>query len=370
MSNVPSRETFESMYKGKAPWDIDGPQPAFVDVAERVTGTILDAGCGTGENALFFAEKGHPVLGIDFLKQPIQEARRKAEERGLDAEFIQRDALSLATLDRQFDAVIDSGLFHVFSDEDRARYVAGLAHVTRHGGRVFLLCFSDEEPGTQGPRRVTQEELRGAFAGGWAVDEVRAARFEVRPDLKDIAFSEGGPKAWFSVIRQGGADRNPPGGSEDPPPSTFFPLQQPSLGSFNEQQVPGRALDVFLPVHLDVLGVFILVVQGRVERLGLPGGLQVLGELPGLEDRLDLGDEDRDLRTEIGMRFRRFEEVQELLADEVGEGIRGSELVLDPPARLALLDPAFGEFHVLIDPDGVSRRLIRSGRRWPGCSAR
>jgi ubiquinone/menaquinone biosynthesis C-methylase UbiE len=144
------------------------------------------------------------VLGIDFLEGPVQEARRKAQERGLDAEFIQGDALTLTTLDRQFESVIDSGLFHVFSDEDRARYVAGLAHVTRPSGRLFLLCFSDEEPGTQGPRRITQGELREAFATGWIVEEIRAARFEVRPDLEDISFSEGGPKAWFSVIRREG----------------------------------------------------------------------------------------------------------------------------------------------------------------------
>ncbi len=147
MSTVPNRETFESMYAGKPPWDIDEPQEAFVEVADRVTGAVLDAGCGTGENALFFAGKGHPVLGIDFLERPLQEARRKAQERGVSAEFLRMDALDLTTLDRRFDSVIDSGLFHVFSDEDRPRYVAGLAHVTNPGGRVFLLCFSDEEPG-------------------------------------------------------------------------------------------------------------------------------------------------------------------------------------------------------------------------------
>jgi hypothetical protein len=100
--------------------------------------------------------------------------------------------------------VIDSGLFHVFSDEDRARYVAGLAHVTKPGGRLFLLCFSDEEPGTQGPRRVSKGEIREAFSGGWDVEEIRPARFEARTDVEDISFSEGGPKAWFSVIRRVG----------------------------------------------------------------------------------------------------------------------------------------------------------------------
>jgi ubiquinone/menaquinone biosynthesis C-methylase UbiE len=202
MSIVPNRDVFESMYTGKAPWEIGRPQREFVEVADRVVGEILDAGCGTGENALFFAERGHPVLGFDFLDYPIQEARRKAEERGLIAEFSQLDALALSTLDRRFDSVIDSGLFHVFSDEDRVRYVAGLTTVTKPGGRLFLLCFSIEEPGSQGPRRVAERELREAFANGWVVEELRPARFEVAPDLKDISFSEGGPKAWFSVIRR------------------------------------------------------------------------------------------------------------------------------------------------------------------------
>ena len=204
MADVPSLETFESLYAGKAPWDIGRPQRAFVEAADRVTGEVLDAGCGTGENALFFAGRVHPVLGIDFLEGPVQEARRKAEERGLNAEFVRMDALALTTLDRQFDSVIDSGLFHVFSDEDRARYVAGLAHVTKPGGRLFLLCFSDEEPGTQGPRRVSGRELREAFADGWVVEEIRPDRFETRPDLEGVSFSEGGPRAWFSVIRREG----------------------------------------------------------------------------------------------------------------------------------------------------------------------
>jgi SAM-dependent methyltransferase len=204
VSSLPDRETFETAYAGKPPWDIGRPQKEFVEVADRVTGAVLDAGCGTGENALFFAERGRPVLGIDFLQGPIREAGRKADERGLDAEFARMDALTLGALDRQFESVIDSGLFHVFSDEDRARYVAGLAHVTRSGGRLFLLGFGDEEPGTQGPRRISRGEIRGAFAVGWDVEEVRGSRYEVRPDLEGRSFGEGGPKAWFSVIRRAG----------------------------------------------------------------------------------------------------------------------------------------------------------------------
>jgi hypothetical protein len=68
MSTVPTRETFESMYAGKPPWDIDKPQPAFVEAADRVTGAVLDAGCGTGENALFFAGRG--MIGVNYFSRP------------------------------------------------------------------------------------------------------------------------------------------------------------------------------------------------------------------------------------------------------------------------------------------------------------
>ena len=202
MSDIPNRETFESIYTGKAPWDIGRPQKAFVEVADQVQGSVLDAGCGTGENALFFAQRDHRVVGIDFLEFPIQEAQRKANDRGLRAEFICMDALTLKTFDRKIDSVIDSGLFHCFSDDDRSRYVEGLAHVAKPGGRLFLMCFSDGEPGTQGPRRVPRKEIENAFADGWKVESIEPTRFEVRPDLKDISFSEGGPKAWFVVARR------------------------------------------------------------------------------------------------------------------------------------------------------------------------
>ena len=200
--SIPDRSTFESAYAGQPPWDIGRPQKALIDVADQITGSVLDAGCGTGENALFFAGKGHKVTGIDFLAEPITRAKQKAAERGLTATFLVMDALALKELPEVFDTVIDSGLFHVFSDDDRRRYVDGLATVLKPGGKLFLLCFSDEEPGTQGPRRVSEKEIRDAFAEGWKVESIVPSRFEVRPDLKELTFSEGGPRALFVVGRR------------------------------------------------------------------------------------------------------------------------------------------------------------------------
>jgi SAM-dependent methyltransferase len=173
---------FDAAYTGEPPWDTGNPQPAMAPLAQEgaMRGSVLDAGCGTGENALYFASLGHEVWGIDGAPAAIAKAREKAQARGLEVTFLVHDALALQTLGRTFDNVIDSGLFHVFDDEARARYVASLAAVVRPGGRYFMLCFSDRQPPGWGPRRVTQAEIREAFATGWRVDEIREASFETR----------------------------------------------------------------------------------------------------------------------------------------------------------------------------------------------
>ena len=91
-------------------------------------------------------------------------------------------------------------MFHVFTDEDRHRYVDGLASVLKPGGRFYLLCFSDEEPGTIGPRRVSEKEIRETIAKGWHIQRIERSRFEVRPDPNDPSFKDGGPKASFVVV--------------------------------------------------------------------------------------------------------------------------------------------------------------------------
>jgi SAM-dependent methyltransferase len=198
------RAAFENFYDGKAPWDIGKPQGPFAAVADRVTGPVLDAGCGTGEHALFFAARGHRVTGFDFVEEPIRRARAKAAGRGLAVEFLVKDATALADWGERFASVIDSGLFHGFSDDDRRRYVRGLARVVEPGGRLFLMCFSDAEPGVGGPRRVSRPELDDAFADGWEVESVQPTRFDVNPEFTEIKFSEGRPKAWLAVVRRKG----------------------------------------------------------------------------------------------------------------------------------------------------------------------
>jgi len=172
--------SFESAYGGTPPWDIGRPQPAIIRLAEtnQITGWVLDVGCGTGENLLYLAERGFVAMGIDGAPTAIKKARAKAKRRGLNAQFEVGDALNLSVPERPFDTVIDSGLFHVFSDEDRPRFTESLGRVVRLGGTYFLMCFSDQQPGDWGPRRVTQAEIRWTFSDGWRVDDIQPSAFE------------------------------------------------------------------------------------------------------------------------------------------------------------------------------------------------
>jgi cyclopropane fatty-acyl-phospholipid synthase-like methyltransferase len=161
-----------------------------------LTGRFLDAGCGTGEHALMAAAIGLDATGVDSAPTAIAIAERKAQERGLRARFVVWDALDLGSLDERFDTVVDSGLFHVFDDADRAAFVESLRAAVVPGGRYHMLCFSDRQPGEFGPRRVSQEEIRGAFAEGWRVEAIDAATMEV-------TFRPEGVHAWrASIVRE------------------------------------------------------------------------------------------------------------------------------------------------------------------------
>ena len=201
--------SWDSAYAGSVPppWDVGEPQPAFVRLAERglLTGQVLDAGCGTGEQTLLAASSGADALGVDVSPLAVEQARGKAAARGIpaaaggqigSARFQVADALGLADLGLGFDTIIDSGLFHVFDDESRGRYVTSLASVLRPGGRLYLMCFSDRHPGGLGPRRVGQDELRAAFSDGWTISEIQADTFAINRE----AFGTATAQAWLATI--------------------------------------------------------------------------------------------------------------------------------------------------------------------------
>jgi cyclopropane fatty-acyl-phospholipid synthase-like methyltransferase len=160
-----------------------------------LTGRLLDAGCGTGEHAILAARYGADALGIDVSPRAIARAQRKAARRMVGAQFRVADVLQLAAHPATFDTVVDSGLFHVFDDNDRDRYVSALHAATRAGSHLHLMCFSDRQAGDWGPRRVSEAELRAAFAVGWQVGSLERDRFELSPGVGILA-----AEAWLADL--------------------------------------------------------------------------------------------------------------------------------------------------------------------------
>ena len=185
---------FDTAYGGSPPWDIGRPQRVVVELAEsgEIVGSVLDVGCGTGEHALYLAERGHEVLGIDSAERAVELARAKAVERDSDAGFRVWDALRAHELGRVFDTVIDIGMFHTLADEERPVYADALRRALVPDGRCFLLCWSERNPWGRGPRRVTQMELLGTFERGWTV--------RIEPSLLETKLEGGSVRAWLARL--------------------------------------------------------------------------------------------------------------------------------------------------------------------------
>ena len=185
----------EDLYTSPPPWDIGRPQPAFWVLAQDgvIRGRVLDAGCGTGEHALMAAGLGLDATGVDIASNALRTAQAKARDRGLTARFLRQDARRLADLGESFDTVLDCGLFHIFTADDRAAYVESLRSALAPGGRYAMLGFSDQQPGDWGPHRLSREEITAAFTRGWRIDSLEPATIEVTTEPDGI-------RAWLATL--------------------------------------------------------------------------------------------------------------------------------------------------------------------------
>jgi cyclopropane fatty-acyl-phospholipid synthase-like methyltransferase len=186
------------MYQTPPAWDIGRPQPALLSLASSgaLAGRVLDIGCGTGEHVLMAALHGLDATGVDVSAEAVRRATRKAAERGVtQVRFVVGDVLQPATvqsLDGPFDTIIDCGVFHVFSDDERTRYVTSVRALLRDGGRYVMLVFSDEEPPGWGPRRITQDEIRAALVRGWRIESIDSAHMQTRMQPAQ-------PRCWLTI---------------------------------------------------------------------------------------------------------------------------------------------------------------------------
>jgi SAM-dependent methyltransferase len=167
---TPSLSRFDEAYVSRsAPWVIGEPQAAIVELERNgwIRGKVLDVGCGAGEHTILLTRLGYDVLGVDFAPHAIEHAREIAAEKGVEARFDVADAMNLGDEPR-YDTIVDSALFHIFHDVDRARYVRSLHGACRPDGLVHVLALSDAGRGF-GPQ-VSETVIREAFADGWVLE--------------------------------------------------------------------------------------------------------------------------------------------------------------------------------------------------------
>lgn len=134
-----------------------------VDAAEIAAGDrVLDVGCGTGNAALLAAMRGARATGVDPAERLLVVAARRAETAGVDAAWVQGDALALPFDDDGFDATLS--VFGVIFARPEQDAVDELVRVTAPGGRIVLSTWTSE----------------GALAAGGGV--LRRALAERAPD--------------------------------------------------------------------------------------------------------------------------------------------------------------------------------------------
>lgn len=199
---MPTKDRFVDAYEGEPPpWEIGRAQEDLVAAFDELalSGSALDLGCGTGENALELARRGLDVWGIDAAPTAIAAAEKKREGRGLQTTFIVGDALDLRALGRTFDTVLDCGLFHVLTDEERRAYAEQLTRVLRVGGRFLMFGFAAHDRG-HGPRGYAPDELRAYFGARWREGFIRPASFKA-------SFAPEGLPAWVSLFVREGSEQ-------------------------------------------------------------------------------------------------------------------------------------------------------------------
>ena len=176
---------FNFVYQDIAPWDIGVPQPAMTAILEKFppTNPILDIGCGSGDLAIYLAQLGHQVIGIDFVESAIKNAQAKSDslphETAQFVSFKVADALKPSLHQQKFGAVVDSGFYHLFNPDQCDQLIKEIASILLPNGRYYLHEFAVEFPVPNMPRQISAEEIQARFTveKGWRIKEIQSVEF-------------------------------------------------------------------------------------------------------------------------------------------------------------------------------------------------
>ena len=193
---MPHRSWNESYASGELPWDTGEPESLlvqFINSGGVAAGRALEIGAGTGTNAIWLAERGFDVLGVDISPLAVERANTKMVGRDLRCRFATLDILAAPPSGGPFQFVFDRGCFHVFDEErERARFAAHVAEALAAGGLWLSLIGSTEGPPREfGPPRRSAHEVVLGIEPVLEIIELRSVEFRAHD-----------AKAWFCLSGQ------------------------------------------------------------------------------------------------------------------------------------------------------------------------
>jgi len=201
------------------PWDVGGPQPSVKNEARTgifANKSILDCGCGLGENAQFLAGnvgRARSVTGFDISSAAIRRANERTPMMDNDSSPSQHSNVSYRVAScielnesfsskETFDIAVDSACLHCLSDKDAIVYADSLRHLVTE--RLFVGCFSTANScaGWFNPRRLSREDLERYFVSEYwdilRIEDVWWARPSARGSNQG-SFCHG---LWMEAVRK------------------------------------------------------------------------------------------------------------------------------------------------------------------------
>jgi ubiquinone/menaquinone biosynthesis C-methylase UbiE len=156
-------------------WELNYPSPELVTIVAagtlRKNSTILDVGCGGGLDAIFLAQCGFDVIGMDISSTALRIAERRANEAHVKVNWCLGNVLDLPVENATVDLITDRGLFHLIEDDDRPKYSSELHRVLKLHGRALIRGASKKSAHNRF-NPVTEEAIEKYFSSNFESSQV------------------------------------------------------------------------------------------------------------------------------------------------------------------------------------------------------